>query len=259
MRIKLILVVIIFSLITQLLPFGTAAIIRQLSDQDKLADARTGQKKSIDPNIPIANYDAVVADADLNPATQQIRKQKNAFYHREDTQPLRDPGRESNSYPAPDISHMFIHFPALPVKRSDAVIIGRIKESEAILTEDKKFLYSEFTVDVEQVLKSKKNVLSVGVGQPLVAERYGGAVRFPSGVIWEFRHQDLNYPRVGDRYVLFLSREGPQVNVIILTGYELLNEKVIPLDDAQVFKAFQGQSESFLITALVAEIKKKGR
>jgi hypothetical protein len=211
------------------------------------------QKKSIDPNIPIADYDAVLPN--LNAANQQIRQAKNAFYHRDDSQPLRDPGPDSKSYPLPSISHLFVNLPPLPVKQSDAVIIGTITAAAAVLTEDKKSLYSEFTIQVERAFKTE--TLPVSPSLPLVAERFGGAVRFPSGVVWEYRHQDMNYPRIGARYVLFLKREG-QVNLIIVTGYELLNGKVRPLDDAEVFKAYQDQSESDFIAALIGEIEKGG-
>jgi hypothetical protein len=235
------------------LGLATAAIIRQSRAQDK-PDPRTEQRQSIDPNIPIADYD--LPNANINAANQQIRQAKNAFYHRDDSQPLRDPGPDSKSYPLPTISHLFVNFPPLPVKQSDAVIIGTIKEAAAVLTEDKKSLYSEFTIDVERVLKTN-TLLVLPNQQHLVAERFGGAVRFPSGVVWEYRHLEQNYPRGGGRYVLFLKQESP-VNLRILTGYQLLDGKVSPLDDAKVFETYQDKSESDLIAALISEIQKGG-
>jgi hypothetical protein len=231
---------------------AAVATLRQSSAQDK-PDPRLEQRQRIDPNIPIATYDS--PPANINAANQQIRQAKNAFYHRDDSQPFRDPGPDSKSYPLPTISHLFVNLPPLPVKESNAVIIGTIKEAAAVLTEDKKSLYSEFTIEVERILKT--DTVLVLPNQPLVAERFGGAVRFPSGVVWEYRHLEQNYPRVGGRYVLFLKQESP-VNLRILTGYELRDEKVSPLDDAKVFEAYQDKSESDLITALNSEIQKGG-
>jgi hypothetical protein len=235
---------------TLLLAFATAAIIKQSSAQDK---HRTEQKQRVDPNIPIADFDAVLPKTKINAADQQIRHAKNAFYLRDDSYPILDPGPDSKAVPLPSISHMFVGVPSLPVEESDAVIVGTIKSGAAVLTRDKKALYSEFTIGVERVFKTE--TLPVSPGMPFVAERFGGAVRFPSGLIWEFRHHELNYPRVGARYVLFLKREG-QVNVRILTGYELLNGKVRPLDDAEIFKAYRDQSESDFIAALIAKIER---
>ena len=43
-------------------------------------------------------------------------------------------------------------------------------------------------------------------------------------------------PRVGDRYVLFLTTDKQSPNYAILTGYELKDSKAIPLDDAPPFR-----------------------
>jgi hypothetical protein len=255
MKFKLLAALLILS-VTLLLAFATATFSKQSGPQDKPSVAQTEQKqKKIDPNIPIADY-AVSTNANIDAAQQQARQAKNAFYHRDEDFPLRDPGPNSQSQPGQYISHLFIRLSPLPVKESDAIIIGTFKASAAILAEDKTNVHSEFTIDVERVFKTE--TLPVGAGQSFVAERFGGAVRFPSGVVEEYRHLEQNYPRIGGRYVLFLKRES-QVNVRILTGYELLNEKVRPLDDYQAFQVYKDQPESDLIADLTSALEKGGK
>lgn len=250
MKFKVLIIVLILSLAMLL---GFVAINRQSNAQDKPGVAQTEQQKKIDPNIPIADFDAALPNVNINAAEKQTREAKNAFYHRDADVPLRDPGPNSQSQPGQYISHLFIRLPPLPVKESDAIIIGTIKASAAILAEDKTTVHSEFTIDVERVFKTE--TVPVAAGQAVVAERFGGAVRFPSGVVEEYRHLEQNYPRIGGRYLLFLKRES-QVNVRILTGYELLNEKVHPLDDYQTFQVYKDQSASDLIADLTSALEK---
>jgi len=122
-----------------------------------------------------------------------------------------------------------IGFEALPVDKSDLVVIGEVTDAQAYLTEGKDWVYSEFTIRVDEVLKNTSKV-TVSQGSSLIAERDGGGVRFPSGrkTIQYIVGQGM--PRTGRRYVLFLTRDDQQQSTHILTGYELRAGKVFPLD-----------------------------
>ena len=124
--------------------------------------------------------------------------------------------------------------PAFPFERSSAVIIGEITGAEAHLSSDETKIYSEFTVHIDEVLKNDKQV-ALNPQSKIKVERPGGRVRFPSGkiVIAAVSNQDL--PRIGRRYVLFLTHDfimGGQYGetFFILTGYELRKGKIFPLD-----------------------------
>ena len=123
--------------------------------------------------------------------------------------------------------------PALPVEKSDAIIIGEVVEAHAFLSEDQTQVYSQFVIRVEDVPKNNGQVL-ISPQTNIAVERQGGRVRFPSGkvAIANVAHQDM--PRVGRRYVLFLTHHslmsGRYEDFFILTGYELRNDKVFPLD-----------------------------
>lgn len=118
---------------------------------------------------------------------------------------------------------------ALPVAQSDAVVIGEVTDARAFLSEDKTAIYSEFAVNVSEVLKNN-SPLTFNSGESITAERGGGAVRFPSGKVIRNLFDGKPMPRVGRRYVLFLkySEEGRDFSII--TGYELRAGRVIPLD-----------------------------
>jgi hypothetical protein len=123
-----------------------------------------------------------------------------------------------------------VGLPALPVSRSSAVIIGEITDAQAYLSEDGTNIYSEFVVQVQQILKNDNQT---PIGNSIAVERSGGRVRLTSGkiVIARTNHQDL--PRVGRRYVFFLTHELSGVNtesLNILTGYEVRDGRVFPLD-----------------------------
>jgi hypothetical protein len=154
------------------------------------------------------------------------------------------------------ISDWDLRLPALPVKMSAAVIIGEVTDAQAHLSDDQTSIYSEFVIQIHQVLKND-NKASLSQGNSVLVERSGGRVRFPSGkvVVSAINHQDL--PRIGKRYLLFLTHEGPDArdyeDFRILTGYELRDGQVFPLDkpgSGHPITAYKGASEMLLLNEL---------
>ena len=149
--------------------------------------------------------------------------------------------------------------PAFPFDRSAAVIIGDITGAEAHLSSDETKIYSEFTVDVDAVLKNDE-LKPLSPQSKIKVERPGGRVRFPSGkiVIAAVSNQDL--PRLGRRYVLFLTHDfimGGRYDetFFILTGYELRNGKVFPLDkvsSGHPINAYKGSDEEVFFKDLIS-------
>jgi hypothetical protein len=143
----------------------------------------------------------------------------------------------------------------LPGGQSSAVIVGRVVDAQAYLSEDKANVYSEFTVRVEEILKNDKDE-PITVGDAVEVERLGGRVRLPSGRISSLYVTGENPPQVGGRYVFFLgynrrdtsgtSLTSPRdMNRHILTAYELREGRVSPLDRAGGinFKVHEGKEE----------------
>ena len=139
--------------------------------------------------------------------------------------------------------------PALPVTQSSAVVIGEVIAAQAYLSNDQTGVYSEFNIRLDDVLKSVgSHVLAIGCQIDL--EREGGRVKFPSGRVHWYSVDKENMPRVGRRYLFFLTRDGNEQIFHVLTAYELRGAKVFPLDELPQFKAHAGENEFDFITAV---------
>lgn len=147
--------------------------------------------------------------------------------------------------------------PALPVDKSSVVLIGEIIDAKAYLSEDKTAVYSEFEVRIRACLKNtSKQVLTTG--EQLAVERFGGRVRLPSGKIFIAAVDNQEMPRVGGKYLLFLTNDfigakHSDEDFNILMGYELRGGKVFPLDRTSSnhpIARYNDKDESTLLTDL---------
>jgi len=147
-----------------------------------------------------------------------------------------------------------LRLPALPIAKSVAVVIGEVTNAQAHFSEDESRIYSEFKFRVDEVLKNLEQPFS----DSIVVERLGGRAKFPSGkvVVSSVAHQDL--PQVGKRYILFLTHEyAGDDDYTILTGYELRNGLVFPLDKpgtGHPILSYNGVAETTLRNDLVVAL-----
>ena len=118
---------------------------------------------------------------------------------------------------------------ALPVDASDAIVIGRISDAQAYLSPAKTGVYTEYTAHIETVLEQYANAFIFGGGF-VDAQREGGRVRFPSGRVQSFITHYQGVPATGRRYVLFLKRNADGETFHLVTGYEVRDGCVYPLD-----------------------------
>jgi len=125
--------------------------------------------------------------------------------------------------------HWPTDFKPIPVSASDVVVVGTISDARAHLSEDKNSVYSEFTVTINEVLKNNAS-LSLVAGDCLTLERKGGRVRYPSGHISWFYVSGQGLPLPNAQYVLFLKTTDEERLFDILTGYEIRDGRVEPLD-----------------------------
>jgi hypothetical protein len=146
---------------------------------------------------------------------------------------------------------------ALPADKSSVVLVGEIVSAKAFLSEDKTAVYSEFEVRIQAVLKdNSKQVLTAG--ESIKVERFGGRVRLPSGKLFTAAVDNQDMPRVGGKYLLFLTNDfigakHSDEDFNILMGYELKGGKVFPLDrisSNHPIARYNGKDESNLLTDL---------
>jgi hypothetical protein len=140
-----------------------------------------------------------------------------------------------------------MNFPALPVVESSLVVVGRVTKAEAHVSENKKNVYSEFTIVVEKVLKSGNSPLVEG--SEVAVDRIGGYVKYPNGRTILYRISSANMPVVNERYLFFLVTKN-SLDLSILTAYALNPDGVSPLDDSSQFGALSGLTEEALIQKL---------
>jgi hypothetical protein len=153
----------------------------------------------------------------------------------------------------PLINHFWSGLPPIPAGQSDGVLIGEVVDAHAYLSNDKTGVYSEFTIRVERALKG----LDHGMLPLVVVERLGGAVRFHTGRIVKYEVLRQGVPRVGARYLLFLSYNGEGDDYSLLTGYELNNGHVVPLDDVDsVIKRYEGWPEDKFLNIVTKNIRR---
>jgi hypothetical protein len=120
-------------------------------------------------------------------------------------------------------------FKPIPVSKSVVVIVGTISDAKAHLSEDKNSVYSEFTVTINEVLKNG-TVSNLAAGDSITLERKGGRVRYPSGHISWFYVSGQGLPLPNAQYVLFLKTTDEERLFDILTGYQILDGRIEPLD-----------------------------
>jgi hypothetical protein len=203
---------------------------------------------------PVIDFPASAA-ADSSAALGAIgddrekRRAKSASYDRQNSLPIKE---EPGIWPVNLSSHWWLHLPALPVTQSDAIAVGAITGNRAFLSNDKHAVYSEFSLWVEQVLKD--GTQSINPGAVITTTRFGGIVRFPSGTKYVYRLSRQAWPVTGSRYVLFL-RKNQSGDFDIVTGYELREGKVEPLDGTDVpgalpFQKYAGTPEPALLDAI---------
>jgi len=157
-----------------------------------------------------------------------------------------------------DIIRWFTDVPAIPASESDLIVVGRTLSANAFLSKNKQYVHSEFTVNIETLLINNDRspvVPTINPGDRIIAGREGGAIRFPSGRVQQYRIYGQGMPQVGRTYVLFLKRNEPNPDYFILTGYELKDNQVLPLDAVDLYSAYKGHDASDFLNLVRKKIK----
>jgi hypothetical protein len=197
------------------------------------------QEQTDESQIPVTDY---LAPKPTDPAERSKRKEKSRRYSSKVNRIKDEPSIALITSSESSIEWI----PALPVTLSNAVIIGEITNSEAYLSDDRNGVYTEFTVRIEEVLKSDGE-LPLVPGATIIAEREGGGVRFPSGHVQRYVVSGEGMPKVRSRYTLFLKSNGPGQDFRLLRGYELRNGLVFPLDKFVKDAAYKNMDQDVFI------------
>ena len=204
-------------------------------------DGSLAQETQQEPEaeLPIADYNAP------EPADKEKREKRRAKgqkYNSKGDPPINPSEGDVTST---TYSHWFYGLTPLPTAQSQAVVIGEVLDANAYLSPDKSAVYSEYTVRVDKVLKT--NDLTIAPNSTVDVQRPGGRVRLPSGLIQTYTVSGVGVPRIRRKYAFFLVRY--QQDLVILTGYELHQNKVKPLDSVHMFQVYKNMNvQTFMDT-----------
>jgi hypothetical protein len=211
--------------------FGAAVMMRLpgLRGQNQSGTTSSAQENPNQNPYPLTEYTASEPSNPQKKAIRHSRGKRNnlRFANSKDSERFRITERAESSWGGPPFD--VPPESALPASESEAVVIGEVTDAKAYLSEDKTNIYSEFTVNINEVLKDNSSAL-LTPGTSIDAERYGGAVRFPSGKVIKRGANGKPFPRVGRRYLFFLNYNNEGQDFSIITAYELRAGRVFPLD-----------------------------
>jgi hypothetical protein len=214
-----------------------------LNQEQKDLSEQERRWKEFESQLPVVDYDAPEI-ADFKERNERILK-NNRYDNR---------GILSVFSSLPEDGEGLLHsfdslpYARIPVVESEIVIVGEILDTQAYLSNNKKGVYSEFTLRVDEVLKNSLNKIN---GSQITFDRQGGVVRYKNGKTRVYKIRPYGMPKIGNRYVLFLKNTEKSPNYEILTGYELkANHTVINLDDFPQFEEYAGSDEKSFIKTI---------
>jgi len=207
------------------------------------ANKQVRQEKDERGNIPVA---VAAASLPRDPAERALRLARSSRYDGRGSVTFDE--ASPNTTGRSSISEWYLYLPALPTADSDAVVSGRIVDAKGYLSSDRTGAYSEFTVLIDRVLKDGRG--SLQPGGSVIAEREGAIVNLPDGRLIRYEIAYQGMPQVGRRYVLFLKYNAPGDDYQILTGYELRDGRVSPVDEADHFAAYNDSTEERFLSVV---------
>ena len=217
-------------------------LIPGLRGQEQRDPLKSQRRVFDETRFPLADYSAPEPS---DPTERSKRRARGQKYDKSDW--AVNPNSVSDS--TVRVDSVDLKLSAFPVARSKAIVIGSITEARAYLSNDKTGIYSTFTVLVDDVVANSSKA-SFASGASIDAEREGGRVKFPSGRVHLYMTSELNMPEVGKRYLLFLDNSGDDAVFQIITGYELREGRVYPLDHLPNLQVYENVAEQEFLTAL---------
>jgi len=212
---------------------------RQAKEDDRYTSTGQLRKPSQHSGLPVVGELEGPQESPQDGARRQIREKRYSSYSTPrqvvDLGPLVDGQAESTNLRF--IDYVVVGKPidpmGIPTSISTAVVVGTVLGGKVFVNKDHTFVYTDYQVRVDQILKQDPTA-NLTVGGLVIAAREGGAVRFPSGHVENFLISGRGLPAIGSQYVLFLVKpipNFPEYDIILDAGYQVKNGRVYPLDD----------------------------
>jgi hypothetical protein len=203
----------------------------------------------------LTKYPIVDFDSPADPSDAVEREKKNEKDKRYDKKPF------MVQRPLPDYRGSTLHdyepmpSSAFPFDQSKLVVSGVITDSKAVMSSKKTSVYSEYTIQIESILKQSGGQ-ELQVGQIVSADRLGGRVRYSNGAVMLYRVDWHDLPEPNERYLFFLDNENSKnPNYKLVTAYKLTDESVTALDHSSKFHEHNKRKKSEFMTLVLDAAK----
>ncbi len=200
-----------------------------------------GHKKAVTQDMPVVEFSST-ENGDIK------RQTKGRRYDRPKSRPISELPEGEDVLP---LSVHQVDVSALPVTQSDMVVVGQVLSRQAYLSNDRSAVYSEYPILVEDILKNRQQPLYIG--QQIIVERWGGAVRFPSGKVQHYTVDKRGTPQLNEKYVFFLKCS--EQNYDIITAYRVSDDRIDPLDSGLPFAKYEDASVQTFLADLKAAMQ----
>jgi hypothetical protein len=118
----------------------------------------------------------------------------------------------------------------MPFDANDAVVVGTVTAGQSYLSNDKRDIYSEFKVKLQEIIQNSDTVY-LRTSDSIDIQRKGGGIRLPSGKVLTRSVLADSMPQIASRYLLFLKYDQSTGDYAVLNGYQLAGNEVYRLDD----------------------------
>jgi len=142
--------------------------------------------------------------------------------------------------------------PLFPIDESAFIVVGKVEAVKAYLSNDRRSVYTEFTIRVEDVLKGDGSIKQDP--KEVTADREGGMVVYPNGQRVMYQNSNIGLPQLGSKYLFFLRKDDLSPNYGILTSYDLSTNRIMQMEIGRDFDEFKHQSKTTFIETVRNEI-----
>lgn len=142
--------------------------------------------------------------------------------------------------------------PLFPVDDSTLIVVGEVIKASAFFSNDKRGVYTEFTIRVDDVLKRS----DTGKRNPtkIMADRAGGVVIYPGGQRVLYQDSDIGLPRLASKYLFFLKKDDESPNYAILTSYDITGARPVQVENIPSFTEFKDLDKTVFLEKVRSKI-----
>jgi hypothetical protein len=232
-------------LLTLSIVLGLTTLLVVTKPQAQVTPSKSSEKskrKKDNSHFPIANFSAESPRDAKRRAREEKRNKSDWRVH---------PDASGDTTVLVDRTDLTL--PAFPVQKASAVVIGTVTDAKSYLSTDKTGVFSSFCILVEDVLKNPGNL---SAGSLIEGEREGGRVQFPSGRVRLYMVSEQDMPAIGGRYIFFLNDGDNESIFEILTGYQMKESSILPLDELPNSRSYENAPSQEFLKELKTKIVK---